>query len=47
MALFVGSVVFQLFEKALGRIFVICSKAAPVPVRVHGSARCEKRKEDC
>lgn len=35
MGLFVGSLVFQLFEKALGRIFVICLsdvKAAPVPV---------------
>lgn len=37
MGLFVGSLVFQLFEKALGRIFVICLsdvKAAPVPVCV-------------
>lgn len=35
MGLFVGSLVFQLFEKALGRIFLICLsdvKAAPVPV---------------
>lgn len=35
MGLFVGSVVFQLFEKALGRIFVIRLskvKAAPVPM---------------
>lgn len=31
MALFVGSVVFQLFEKALGRIFVICLKQLPYP----------------
>lgn len=35
MGLFVGSLVFQLFEKALGRISVICLsdvKAAPLPV---------------
>lgn len=37
MGLFVGSLVFQLFEKALGRISVICLsdvKAAPVPLCV-------------
>lgn len=37
MGLFVGSLVFQLFEKALGRIFVISLsdvKAAPIPVYV-------------